>query len=68
MAQLGAIAVWKNYRDNPQKALEAYLNALGLGHTAGIREVYETAGIRFDFSKENITDLMAFVQKEMDKL
>lgn len=68
MAQLGAIAVWKNYRENPNKAMEAYLNALALGHSAGIREVYETAGIRFDFSKQNILELMAFVQAEMEAL
>ena len=68
MAQLGAIAVWKNYRENPQATLEAYLNALALGHTAGIREVYETAGIRFDFSRENILRLMDFVQKEIEGL
>jgi oligoendopeptidase F len=68
MAQLGAIAVWKNYRENPHKALESYLNALALGHTAGIREVYETAGIRFDFSKENIRELMDFVGEEMRRL
>jgi oligoendopeptidase F len=66
MAQLGAIAVWKNYRQNPAQALEQYLNALALGHTAGIREVYEMAGIRFDFSKENIRELMAFVQQELE--
>ena len=68
MAQLGAIAVWKNYRQNPERALEDYLNALALGHTAGIREVYETAGVRFDFSRENIRNLMEFVQQELDAL
>jgi oligoendopeptidase F len=68
MAQLGAIAVWKNYRENPEKALESYLNALALGHTAGIREVYETAGIRFDFSGDNIRSLMDFVREEMERL
>lgn len=68
MAQLGAIAVWKNFRENPEKALESYLNALALGHTAGIREVYETAGINFDFSGENIKSLMEFVRREMEQL
>lgn len=68
MAQLGAIAVWKNFRQNPQLALENYLNALALGHTAGIREVYEKAGIAFDFSGKNIQNLMAFVQEELDAL
>ena len=68
MAQLGAIAVWKNYRQNPEKALSDYLNALSLGHTAGIREVYQTAGISFDFSRNNIVELMAFVQSELDAI
>jgi oligoendopeptidase F len=65
MAQLGAIAVWRNYKQDPQKALSDYLKALSLGHTAGIREVYEAAGVRFDFSEEYIKELMDFVGQEL---
>jgi oligoendopeptidase F len=68
MAQLGAIAVWKNYKENPEKALGQYLEALSLGHTAGIKEVYETAGVKFDFSESNIKTLMDFVWNEMEQL
>jgi oligoendopeptidase F len=50
MAQLGAIAVWKNYKENPEKGLQQYLDALKLGYTKTITEIYETAGIKFDFS------------------
>jgi len=32
MAQLGAIAVWKNYKENPEKGLQQYLDALKLGY------------------------------------
>jgi oligoendopeptidase F len=28
MAQLGAIAVWKNYKENPEKGLQQYIDAL----------------------------------------
>jgi oligoendopeptidase F len=66
MAQLGAIAVWRNFRQNPEKALADYLNALALGHTAGIREVYERAGVKFDFSEAYIRELMDFVRGEME--
>ena len=31
MAQLGAIAVWKNFKEDPAKGLESYLDALKLG-------------------------------------
>jgi oligoendopeptidase F len=68
IAQLGAIAVWKNYRSDPKKGLENYLNALKLGNTVPIKDVYAAAGIQFDFTLENINELMQFVQAEMDKL
>jgi oligoendopeptidase F len=65
MAQLGAIAVWRNYRQNPVKALEDYMNALRLGYTCTIGEIYQTAGIRFDFSKEYVNELADFVRSEL---
>ncbi len=68
IAQLGAIAVWKNYKGNPEKGLNSYLNALKLGYTKTIREIYETAGIRFDFSADHVQELVAFVQNELAKL
>ena len=32
-AQLGAIAIWKNFRENKELALKQYKNALKLGYT-----------------------------------
>ena len=66
MAQLGAIAVWKNYRENPETGLQQYLDALKLGYTKTIKEIYETAGIKFDFSASYVRELAAFVKAEMD--
>jgi len=68
MAQLGAIAVWKNYKENPEKGLQQYLNALKLGYTKTIKEIYETAGIKFDFSAAYVKELAEFVKAELDKL
>ena len=68
MAQLGAIAVWKNYKENPEKALQQYLDALKLGYTKTIKEIYETAGIKFDFSAGYVKELAAFVKAEIEKL
>ncbi|MFI5158011.1 MAG: M3 family oligoendopeptidase [Sphingobacteriales bacterium] len=68
MAQLGAIAVWKNYKENPEKGLQQYLDALKLGYTKTIKEIYETAGIKFDFSAGYVKELAEFVKGEMDKL
>ena len=68
IAQLGAIAVWKNYKENRKNGLKGYLDALKLGYTKTIREIYETAGIRFDFSAAYVQELVAFVQHELEKL
>lgn len=68
MAQLGAIAVWKNYKENPEKGLQQYLDALKLGYTKTIKEIYETAGIKFDFSAGYVKDLAEFVKSELEKI
>ncbi len=68
MAQLGAIAVWRNFKMDNDKGLAAYMNALKLGYTKSIPEIYAAADIKFDFSKENISKLMSFVKDEMAKI
>jgi oligoendopeptidase F len=68
MAQLGAIAVWRNYKINKQKGLEGYMNALKLGYMKSIPEVYKAANIKFDFSKGYIKELMGFVRQELEKV
>ena len=64
-AQLGAIAIWRNYKLNPEKTLNQYENALKLGYSASIPKVYETAGIKFDFSEKYIGELIEFVENEL---
>lgn len=68
MAQLGAIAVWRNYKKNPEETLNKYLEALKLGYTKSIGEIYETAGIKFDFSQNYVRELADFVKEELRKL
>ena len=65
MAQLGALAVWKNSKSNFKKAIEDYKNALSLGYTKSIPEIYKTAGVTFDFSRENIKELAEFINEEL---
>jgi oligoendopeptidase F len=67
MAQLGALSVWRNYLHNKPAAVEAYKKALSLGYTKTIGEIYETAGIKFDFSEAYIKSLMDFVNEELKK-
>lgn len=68
MAQLGAVAVWRNFRNDPAKGLQGYQNALKLGYMRSIPEIYKAAGIKFDFSRAYIKELMDFVKLELDKI
>jgi len=67
-AQLGALAIWRNFRNDPEKTIEQYKAALSLGYTASIGEVYETAGIKFDFSSDYIKELAEFLWNEIEKV
>ncbi len=68
IAQLGAIGLWMQYKNNPQAALDNYMEALSLGGTKPLPELYQAAGLQFDFSPSHIRKLMEFVKGEMDKL
>ena len=68
IAQLGAIAVWKNYKNDPETGLLKYLDALKLGYTKTIKEIYETAGIEFNFSAAYVKELADFIKSELQKL
>ncbi len=67
-AQLGAIGVWKNYVEDKERGLRLYKEALSLGNTKTIPEIYEAAGVKFDFSPTYIKELFNFVWAEYEKL
>lgn len=68
MAQLGAVAVWRNFKNNPEKAVKDYENALSLGYTKSISDIYNTAGVKFDFSPGYVKELADFVKDELSKV
>jgi oligoendopeptidase F len=68
IAQLGAIGLWKQFKENRDEALSNYTNALALGGTRTLPELYQAAGLKFDFSGPHIQSLMQFVQDERKKI
>ena len=68
IAQLGAIGLWKQYKLNPETALQHYISALELGGTRTLPELFRAAGLSFDFSPAAIRELMLFVKEELDTL
>ncbi|MBS0026098.1 M3 family oligoendopeptidase [Chitinophaga sp. 22321] len=68
IAQLGAIAMWKQYKENKTQALNNYVQALSLGNTKTLPELYKAAGIKFDFSPAYVKELADFVKAEIEKV
>lgn len=65
-AQLGALAVWKNYVEQPARALSSYKSALQLGYTASIPDVYQAAGINFNFTSAYLKGLLDFAATKIE--
>jgi len=65
IAQLGAIGMWKQFKENKEIALDNYMKALSLGGTKTLPELYSAAGLQFNFSPAYIKALMEFVHAEM---
>ena len=68
IAQLGALGVWMNSLTDFESGLSAYQEALKLGYTKSIPEIYETAHVPFDFSSDRLKSLANFIQDELKKL
>jgi oligoendopeptidase F len=68
IAQLGAIGLWMQFKRSKELALDHYISALTLGGTKTLPELYEAAGLKFDFSGAYIKELMDFVESELKVL
>ena len=66
IAQLGAIGMWMQFKQNKEQALDNYCNALALGGTKTLPVLYKAAGLNFDLSPGNIKVLMEFVNGELN--
>ncbi len=65
-AWLGALQIWRNALENPQKTLEQYKYALTLGNTKPLPELFEAAGIQFAFDRNTVRELMEFVAAQLE--
>ncbi len=68
IAQLGALQVYRLYKQDPEAALAGYIKGLSLGSSKPLPEVWEAMGIKFDFSADTLKELVEFVQQELTKL
>ena len=68
IAQMGALQLWANAQCDRQAAVNAFRRGLSLGGSRPLPELFEAAGLHFDFSAETIAMLVAMLLKELVKL
>lgn len=68
IAQLGALQVWMNSRKDYSHAVAMYRNGLALGGSRPLPEIFEAAGLKFDFTEQTLRPLIETVMEEIDKL
>lgn len=69
IAQLGSLQLWLRALDEGEKtAVESYMNALRLGGSRPLPELFTSAGIRFGFGSDTIKRLVDRVERELAKL
>jgi len=68
IAQLGALQLWLQARKDEQRAIENYRTAMRLGGSRPLPELFNAAGLTFDFGPETVQSLMDEVQRELDTL
>jgi oligoendopeptidase F len=66
IAQLGALQVWRNSLENPGHAVARYRDALSLGATRSLPDIYNTAGARLTFDIAAIREVIDLVESHID--
>jgi len=67
IAQLGALQVWRNQLEDPARGLRLYKEALALGGSRPLPELFEAAGGRFAMDESLVAPLVALVQEQLGR-
>jgi oligoendopeptidase F len=67
LAYLGAAQVWRNSLDNQAAAVASYRQALALGGTLTLPQLYQAAGARLAFDTEILYDVIKLIEDFLDE-
>lgn len=68
MAQIGALQIWRNSLNHPDDAIVAYRQALSVGGTRTLPELFDMAGAEFRFDTPMLTSLVELVEQMVTKM
>jgi oligoendopeptidase F len=68
LAQLGSVQVYANSRRDPERALAQYKQALALGSTVSLPQLFSAAGAKFDPSPATLREAVQTVESALQDL
>ena len=68
IAQLGSLQLWKTQMGDPQKALDDYANAMSLGNTRTLPELFSAADLELGFNEGHFMSLKGTVETALSEL
>lgn len=68
IAQIAALQLYKNYKENPVKTIRNFKNALALGRTKPLKEIFELAGVKMILDDNEMNLLVDFIKDEINYL
>lgn len=68
LAQLGAVQVWANALEDQAGTVKRYREALALGGTRSIPELYAAAGVKFAFDADTLGRAVDLIEGTIDSL
>ncbi len=67
LAQLGSVQVWRNALADQAGAVRRYRQALALGGTVPLPQLYETAGARFAFDAATLKAAVDLIETQIER-
>ena len=68
IAQLGSLQLWQTHRRDSDKALENYANAMTLGNTKSLPDLFSAADLNLGFSESHLSPLIDEIGIAMQEL
>ena len=69
IAQLGALQLWlRSLDEGPAPAIESYIAALSLGGSRPLPDLFQAAGLKFDFGEPILERLISALRRELAAL
>jgi oligoendopeptidase F len=68
MAQVGALQIWRNSLADQAGAVRSYREALALGGTKSLPELFEAAGAEFRFDRPMLRELVSLIEATIVEL